>query len=48
MRFGSANYHFTAVRDTVFPTLDGARLEDGWALLSDDGRTHEARFPMRS
>ena len=46
MRFGSANYHFTAVRDTVFPTLDGARLEDGWAPLSDDGRTHEARFPM--
>ena len=47
LRFGSANYHFTAARDTVFPTLDGIRLEDGWAPLADDGRTHEARFPMR-
>ena len=48
LRFGSANYHFTAARDTLFPTLDGSRLEDGWALLTDDGRTHEARFPMRT
>ena len=47
-RFGSANYHFTAARDTLFPTLDGIRLEDGWARLISDGRTHEARFPMRS
>ena len=45
-RFGSANYHFAAVRDTLFPTLDGVRLEDGWALLQADGRTHEARFPI--
>ena len=48
LRFGSANYHFTAARDTLFPTLDGARLEEGWAPLVSDGRTHEARFPMRS
>ncbi len=48
LRFGSANYHFTAARDTLFPTLDGARLEDGWAPLTDDGHTHEARFPMRT
>ncbi len=48
LRYGSANYHFTAARDTVFPTLDGARLEDGWAPLRSDGRTHEARFPMRA
>ncbi len=48
LRFGSANYHFTAARDTVFPTLDGARLEEGWAPLVSDGRTHEARFPMRT
>ncbi len=48
LRFGSANYHFAAARDTVFPTLDGVRLEDGWAPLASDGRTHEARFPMRA
>ena len=46
-RFGSASYHFTAARDSLFPTLDGVRLEDGWAELSDDGHIHEARFPLR-
>lgn len=46
-RFGSANYHFTASRDVVFPTLDGEKLTEGWAELTDDGRTHEARFPLR-
>ena len=45
-RFGTALYHFTAARDAVFPTLDGVRLEDGWAPLISDGRTHEARYPM--
>ncbi len=46
-RFGSALYHFTAARDAVFPTLDDVRLEDGWAELRSDGRTHEARYPLR-
>ena len=46
-RFENAVYHFTAARDTLFPTLDGARLEDGWVTLRPDGRTHEARFPIR-
>ena len=47
-RFGSANYHFTASRDAVFPTLDGEKLTDGWAELKNDGRTHEARYPLRA
>ena len=46
-RYGDANYHFTASRDTVFPTLDGQRLQEGWAELKADGKTHEARFPLR-
>ena len=45
-RFGASLYHFTAARDALFPTLDGVRLEDGWAPLLSDGRTHEARFPL--
>ena len=45
-RFGSTLYHFTAAHDAVFPTLDGLRLEDGWAPLLSDGRTHEARYPL--
>lgn len=46
-RFGTAEYHFTAARDVVFPTLDGEKLDGGWATLQDDGRTHECRFPMK-
>ncbi len=46
-RYGAALYRFTAARDTLFPTLDGVKLDDGWAPLADDGRTHEARFPLR-
>ena len=46
-RFGTAGYHFTAARDCLFPTLDGEKLKDGWANMVSDGRTHEARFPLR-
>ena len=46
-RFGASRYHFTAARDAVFPTLDGEKLTDGWAALIDDGKTHDARFPMK-
>ncbi|MBQ4075114.1 MAG: hypothetical protein IJD39_07930 [Clostridia bacterium] len=46
-RAGSASYHFTAGRDIPYPTLDGEKLPDGWVSLRDDGRTHEARFPLR-
>ena len=45
-RFGRANYHFSAAPDVLFPTLDGVKLDDGWAPLLDDGKTHEARFPL--
>ncbi|MBR6753949.1 MAG: hypothetical protein IKM05_07965, partial [Clostridia bacterium] len=46
-RFGTAAYHFTASRDTLFATMDGEKLQDGWAELKDDGKTHEAQFPWR-
>ena len=46
-RFGAANYHFTAAADCLFPTLDGVKSDDGWVTLVSDGKTHEARFPMR-
>lgn len=46
-QFGASRWHFTASRDTAFATLDGEKLPDGWAPLTDDGKTHEARFPMR-
>lgn len=46
-RFGTANYHFTAAPDCLFPTLDGVKSDDGWVTLVSDGKTHEARFPLR-
>ena len=46
-RFGTANYHFTAEPDSLFVTLDGVKSDDGWVALVSDGKTHEARFPLR-
>ena len=46
-RFGTANYHFTADPDSLFVTLDGVKSDDGWVALVSDGKTHEARFPLR-
>ncbi len=46
-RFGSASYHLTASPDTLFATLDGEKMKDGWVNLQDDRRTHEALFPLR-
>ena len=46
-RFGTANYHFTADPDSLFVTLDGVKSDDGWVTLASDGKTHEARFPLR-
>jgi len=46
-RYHNTSYHFTAARDAVFSTLDGEKLPDGWVTLQNDGRTHEARFPLR-
>ncbi|MBQ9263664.1 MAG: hypothetical protein IJ189_05570 [Clostridia bacterium] len=46
--FGASRYHFTASRDVVFPTLDGEKLQDGWVILTDDGKTHDARYPLKS
>ena len=46
-RFGTANYHFTADPDSLFVTLDGVKSDDGWVILASDGKTHEARFPLR-
>ncbi len=46
-RFGTANYHFTADPDSLFVTLDGVKSDDSWVTLASDGKTHEARFPLR-
>ncbi len=47
-RFGSATYHLHASKDCPFPVADGEKLADGTLTLRDDGRIHEATFPIRS
>ncbi len=46
-RFGETTYHLHASRDIVVPTADGQALPAGTLLLRDDGRIHEASFPIR-
>ena len=46
-RFGASTYHLRASRDCPFPSADGEQLRDGRLILVDDGRIHEAVFPLR-
>jgi len=46
-RFGSATYHLHASRSCTQPVAEGKRLDDGVLELTDDGRIHEATFPIR-
>jgi cellobiose phosphorylase len=45
-RYGRSTYHLTATREITEPVLDGNPLPEGWINFSDDGRIHEARFPI--
>ncbi len=45
-RFGQSRYQLTASREMRYVTLDGARVRGEYITLTDDGRAHEARFPM--
>ena len=46
-RFGSATYHLHANRECLTAMADGEALPDSTLLLQDDGRIHEATFPVR-
>ncbi len=46
-RYGSATYHLHANRDCTQPVHDGQPLAGGLLRLVDDGRIHEATFPVR-
>ncbi len=45
-RYGRATYRLTASREASAPVLDGEPLPKGYVVFRDDGRIHEARFPM--
>ena len=46
-RYGTSTYHLHASRDCPFPVADGEQLREGKLILIDDGRIHEATFPIR-
>ena len=46
-RYGSATYHLHANRECLAAIADGEPLPDGTLQLNDDGRIHEATFPVR-
>ena len=47
LHVGRSTWHFQCRRDAAFLTVDGERLTDGAVELIDDGRIHEATFPLR-
>ncbi|MBQ7306831.1 MAG: hypothetical protein IJW85_11550, partial [Clostridia bacterium] len=47
LQWGSATWHFHAGRDEPAFTCDGVRVDGGWVTLTDDGRIHEVRTPLR-
>lgn len=44
--FGQSRYQLTASREMHGVTLDGKRVTGAYITLVDDGRVHEARFPV--
>ena len=46
-QYGSATYHLHALRSCAVATSEGEELEGGVLILRDDGRIHEATFPLR-
>ncbi len=46
-RFGASTYRLHASKDCPFPVADGEKLREGKLILVDDGRIHEATFPIR-
>ena len=45
--YGGSTYHLRVNRDCQRAQCDGEFLQDGYLILQDDGRIHEAVFPMR-
>ena len=48
LHVGASTWHLQARRDLTYVTLDGEKAEDGLVALFDDGRIHEASFPLRN
>ena len=46
-RLGTSTWRLQADRTTSIPTCDGQVLQDGWVTPADDGKIHQAHFPLR-
>jgi cellobiose phosphorylase len=46
-RYGNTTYHLCASRSCTAAAADGGLLPEGILRLTDDGRIHEAQFPVR-
>lgn len=44
---GSTSWHFAMERSCTELTVDGEVHEDSWVVISDDGRMHHVRVPMK-
>lgn len=47
LRIGQTTWHLQSRRDVPFTTLDGEKSPEGQVELVDDGKIHEASFPLR-
>ncbi len=47
LRVGQTTWHLQCRRDMPFVTLDGEKRAEGQVELVDDGKIHEASFPLR-
>ena len=47
LRIGQTTWHLQSRRDVPFTTLDGEKSPEGQVELVEDGRIHEASFPLR-
>ena len=45
-RFGESRWQLTAARDARYVTADGEKITGLYVPLRDDGKAHEARFPL--
>ena len=47
LQLGASTWRLQADRETAAATCDGRMAEGGWVTLVDDGKIHQAHFPLR-
>ena len=47
LQLGASTWRLQADRSTAAATCDGRMAEGGWVTLADDGKIHQAHFPLR-